>query len=267
MDTDFKSKVAAVSEKIQSYTYPLLRVGANATPALFVSCVFLKLRNSTFMVSAAHAIRDGTSGLFTRGDGHLIDVVGQARVSRSEGKDHFDIGAIRVDEQLVKDERLNVVPENLLSMMVEVKNPHSRAICGFPVSMNKSVNSLDRKTKTFTGKCYSYFGFAEFNGDYSRFEKSRRVHIGLEYLPGTDDSGRHLSSPPWPRGISGGGAWLVPDLSRPDLVFLEGIFIEAYRHTKQLFCFSTRIEHAVDFIFQTHNNSPEGDALKPCASG
>jgi hypothetical protein len=121
--------------------------------------------------------------------------------------------------------------------------------------MNKQLKSLDRATTTFTGKCLTYFGFAEYQGDFSPFNKSSDIHIGFDYLSGVDDNGRSLSSPPSPRGISGGGAWLVPDLNQPDLVFLEGIFIECHPVAKPRYAFSTRLEHVIAFISQTHKNA------------
>ena len=255
MSADFADGIAKASQTIQSYTYPLLRVGDNALPEVFASCVFLEIAGSVYLVTAAHAIRGNPSGLLTRGSGHLIDVTGQANISRSEGKDHFDIAAIRMDEQTIRQHAISVISQRMFSTSVEVLSPHSRAICGFPVSMNKQVHSLDRDTKTFTGKCYTYFGTAVFGGDFSAFAKSSTVHVGLEYLPGTDDTGRVMSSPPSPRGISGGGAWLVPDLSHPQLVFLEGIVIECHKRARKMYVFSTRLEHVIDFINQTHKVS------------
>lgn len=185
MKDDFKYVIAKVSQTIQAYTYPLLRVDANMLPELIASCLFLEVGKSIYLVTAAHALKDYGSGLLTRGNGR----------------------------------------------------------------------GLDRKTKTFNAKCYTYFGYAEYEGDFIKFKKSSDTHVGLEYGPGNDDMGRFLSSPPWPpHGISGGGAWLVPDLSCPHLVFLEGIFIEAYKHARKMYCFSTQLEHVIDFVNQTHNS-------------
>lgn len=253
MKDDFKYVIAKVSQTIQVYTYPLLRVDANMLPELIASCLFLEVGKSIYLVTAAHALKDYGSGLLTRGNGRLIDVVGRATVSRSEGKDHFDIAAVCIDDKIILEHEIRVIPQAMLISSVEITNPHSRAICGYPISMNK--RGLDRKTKTFNAKCYTYFGYAEYEGDFIKFKKSSDTHVGLEYGPGNDDMGRFLSSPPWPpHGISGGGAWLVPDLSCPHLVFLEGIFIEAYKHARKMFCFSTQLEHVIDFINQTHNS-------------
>lgn len=256
MDDDFKLEIAEASKKIQAYTYPLLRLNDNSLPDIIASCIFLEVNNSIYLVTAAHAIRGNTSGLLTRGNGRLIDVTGRATVSRSDGKDHFDIAAICMDNETIRKHSISVIPETMFISSVEVTNPHSRAICGFPVSMNKQGKSLDRQAKSITAKCYTFFGFSGFGGDFKEFGKSSDTHVGIEFGPGKDDAGKVLSTPPWPpRGMSGGGAWLVPDLSRPHLVFLEGIFIEGYKRAKKMYGFSTQLEHVINFINHTHNNS------------
>lgn len=254
MPANFQEGIAESSKLIQEYTYPILRVGENSLPEQIGSCIFLNVDGETYLISAAHVVRGNTGGLITRGDGHLIDVVGHATVSRDEERDHFDIASIRMSDEVVRANRIRVVGPNTLITAVDVENPHARAICGFPASMNKQSKSVDGINRKVTGKSYAYFGFAEFRGEFQRFGKHAEAHVGLECGAGTDDTGKYLTTPPWPpRGLSGGGAWLIPDLDRPELVFLEGIFIEAQKHAKRMYCFSTRIEHVVDFVRQTHN--------------
>lgn len=252
MPISFEQGIAQASEAIQVHTYPLLRVDEQARSDLVASCVFLEVSGFVYLVTAAHAIRGHKRGLLTRGNGHLIDVSGRAIVSRAEGTDHFDIAVVRIDQEVVRAHKLAVIPEHMHATAVEVTNPHSRAVCGFPISMNKQIPSLNRGTKTFSAKCYTYFGSAIFAGDFEAFSKSPERHVGLNYISGKDDAGRFLSSPPSPRGVSGGGAWLIPDLSHPSLVFLEGIMIEAHKRAKNTFIFSSRLEYVVDFILQTH---------------
>ena len=246
---NFQDGIARSSKLIQEYTYPVLRVGTNKLPEQIGSCVFVNVDGDTYLISAAHVVRENTGGLITSGDGHLIDVIGHAIISRDERMDHFDIASIRMSEDTVQVNRIRVVEPLMLVTAVEVENPRARAICGFPTSMNKQNKSVDEVNRVVTGKSYAYFGFAEFRGEFGRFGKHAEAHIGLECGAGTDDTGKYLTTPPWPpHGLSGGGAWLIPDLDQPEQVFLEAIFIEAHKHAKKMYCFSTRIEHVIDFV-------------------
>lgn len=254
-DTDgFKESMYKASKRIEAYTYPLIRVDNKALPDVIASCTFIEVSNSYYLITAAHAVRDNVTGLLTRGNGTLVDVAGRATLSKAPNKDHFDIAAIHVEKEFIEQNKINVINNNMLITQVDVSNPHSRAVSGFPNSMNKQSKILDITNKSLLGKCFTYFGFAEFSGNYSEFSKTPDTHIGIEFLPGTDDSGRYLSTPPWPpRGISGGGAWLIPDLNQPELIFLEGVFIEGYKRAKKRYAFSTQLPHVIDFIKQTHN--------------
>lgn len=253
MYDDFQSRITGVSKITEKYTYPLMRYDSKGLPQSIASCVFVMTAEHVYLVTAAHALRGNQSGLLTRGNGYLIDLAGHATISRSDKVDHFDIGALRIDDQFVREHEISVVPYSMFSSAVEVTGAHARAISGFPASMNKQIKSLDKSTNTVTGKCFTYVGSADFEGDFLEFGKSPEVHIGLEMLPGNDDAGTYLSTVPSPKGISGGGAWLVPDLSKPKQIFLEGIFIECHKRNKTMYAFSTRLEFVADFINQTHN--------------
>lgn len=256
MDSDFQNAINKASKNIEAYTYPLLQLDDHGLPDIIASCLFLDVEGTFYLVTAAHALKGIQAGLFTRGNGFLIDVVGHATVSRSSGKDHFDIAAIKIHENIIFEHHIKVVRENMFISSVDIINPQSRAVSGFLASMNKQTKILDKKDKRLTAKCFTYFGYAEFGAGFSEFHKSPDTHVGIEFLAGTDNSGKYLSTPPWPpRGISGGGAWLVPDLSRPDLLFLEGIFIEGHKLGKRMLAFSTHLSHVIDFIKQTHSNA------------
>lgn len=234
-----------VSDLIQSYTYPLFRYDEHGRPTLFASCVFLEVDESFYLVTARHALNGFTAGLLTRGRRTLFDIRGQGGMAQGVNGEEFDIAALKIDSEIVREHALRAIPPSMLTTAVEVRNPHSRAFCGFPVSKNKPADSLDRNTKMVTTRCYPYFGPADFDVDYQAFAKSAEIHVGLHYEPGPDDSGRLLTTLPSPRGSSGGGAWLVPDFSKPGQVFLEGIMIECHENR---YVFSTRIEHVIEFI-------------------
>ncbi len=253
MTRDFENTVSEVSRVTQEYTYPIVKLDEKSLPDLVASCIFLRINSSIYLTTAAHVIRSSKIKLYTRGNAKLVNVSGHTTISRSEGTDHFDIAAMKVDDAFVNDNGIKIVPHTMYVTNTEVSNPHSRAICGYPVSMNKQIKSVDQETNTFTAKIYTYLGFAEFDGNYAEFNKSPDTHIGIEFIHGKDDRGRFMSTPPSPRGMSGGGAWLVPDLSKPNLVFLEGTFIEAHKRSKMMYGFSTKIEHVINFIKNTHS--------------
>jgi hypothetical protein len=234
-----------VSATIQKYTYPLLAFDDRRRPDLFASCVFIEVSGSVFLVTARHAVFGISKGLMTRGRTHLFDIGAQGGMAQGVNGQEFDIAALSIAPETVEEHAIQVVRPTMQATAVEVLHPHSRAFAGFPVSKNKSVHTLEQSTKTVTTRCYTYFGPPDFAGEYSHFEKSPEIHIGLNYGPGTDDAGRSLTSPPSPKGASGGGAWLVPNFSQPNEVFLEGIVIECHRKE---FMFATRIEHVVRFI-------------------
>jgi hypothetical protein len=234
-----------VSDLIQSYTYPLFCYKEHGHPMLFASCVFLQVDEIVYLVTARHALKGFTTGLLTRGRGKLFDVRGQGGMAQGVNGEEFDVAVLKIESALAQEHAIRAIPPSMLTTAVDVRNPHSRAFCGFPVSKNKPVDALNSKTKMVTTRCYPYFGVADFDGDYRAFHKSPDIHIGLNYEPGSDDGGRLLTTLPSPRGSSGGGAWLVPDFSKPDQVFLEGIVIECHHNR---YVFSTRIEHVVEFI-------------------
>ncbi|HKJ52227.1 MAG TPA: hypothetical protein VKB27_12030 [Gammaproteobacteria bacterium] len=259
-DDNFQQLINKISTNIEAFTYPLLRVDSKDLPDVYASCVFVEISGKFFFITAAHAIRDHHKGLLTRGDGQLVDIEGATTLSKFPGKDHFDIAAIHIADSFVKENKIEVVGRNKFVTSVKVTNPHSRVVAGYPASMNKQNKILDKANKRFTGKSFCYFAFAEFNGDYSLFQKSPNVHVGLEFKSGKDDKGRQITTPPWPpRGFSGGGSWLIPDLNHPENFFLEGIFIEGHKRAKRMFGFSTRLKHIEDFISQPHNKALQSD--------
>jgi hypothetical protein len=245
VETETIPGMREVSDFIQSYTYPLFRYDNNGRPTLFASCVFLQVDEVVYLVTARHALKGLTTGLLTRGRSHLFDIGGQGGMAQGVNGEEFDIAALKIDSALAQEHSLRTIPPSMLTTAVEVQNPHSRAFCGFPVSKNKPADALNSQTKMVTTRCYPYFGAADFHGDYRAFDKSPDIHIGLHYEPGSDDAGRLLTTLPSPRGSSGGGAWLIPDFSKPNQVFLEGIVIECHDNK---YVFSTRIEHVIDFI-------------------
>lgn len=100
-DTDeFKESIHKASKIIEAHTYPLVVVDKKELPDVIASCTFIEVTGSYYLITAAHAVRGNQAGLLTRGDGALVDIVGHATLSKSESKDHFDIAAIHVENEL-----------------------------------------------------------------------------------------------------------------------------------------------------------------------
>jgi hypothetical protein len=253
LDPKFEAGMKAASTLIQLYTYPLLRLDDHRRPTLFASCVFLEVDRFVYLVTARHALEGISTGLLTRGPSHLFEIHGRGGMAQGVNGEEFDIAALRINLAIVDQQTLRTIPPIMLTTAVEVTNPHSRAFCGYFASKNKPVDILEPKSKTVTARCDTYFGFADFDGDYLRFKKNPNIHMGLRYDSGKDDAGRRLTTLPSPRGSSGGGAWLVPDFAKPDQIFLEGIVIECHKNN---YVFSTRIEHVVKFIRSRVPSSP-----------
>jgi hypothetical protein len=61
------------------------------------------------------------------------------------------------------------------------------------------------------------------------------VHALVEYQDlGWNEKGNKVS-PPHPKGISGGGAWVVPDSFAGRAVYLDGIAIEYHQQESLVF--------------------------------
>lgn len=235
---------------ILEFTYPVVRMDKDAIPEQIATCVFVQVDGSNYLVSAGHALRDFVGAIHTRGHEKLAVVTGKVALTGldKDGKDHIDLAVLKVESDFIAANKINVVTQTRFSTSVIVENPHSRLISGYPISKNK--NAFDRKTGVFNGYSHTYFGFAECDVDFSLFKKSTQDHIGMEYTEAIDGSGKVFTTPIHPRGISGGGAWLLPDLRRPEMFFLEGIFIELHPNGKKRYAFSVRLEHVIGFIRQ-----------------
>jgi len=250
------------SELIQSYTYPLL-VDVNGVPDLIASCFFLELSGHVFMVTASHVLRRRYgSGLMTRGRGRLAVLRGAAAVTGPAHSDHLDIAILKLDPQFADEQDFNPVPTSMFAGLANIRNAQARAVCGYPISKNKRGRAVDRRKALFTARIFTFFGNLLDGERYRRFRKSPLDHVGLDYRPpGIDDDGHLLTKLPSPRGLSGGGSWLVPDFKAPRSVFLEGVFIECH---EARYAFSTRLEHVIGFISHTH---PGGVLSEPSRKG
>ena len=116
---------------------------------------------------------------------------------------------------------------------------------------DRGDNSGDAGSRSFTRYAFTYAGLsADSHAHYESFKKDPKVHADLVYEnAGHTEAGVQLQRPPHPKGMSGGGLWVMPhavNLMPLDTAYLGGIAIEY--HQRESLVFATRIEHVVDFI-------------------
>ena len=122
---------------------------------------------------------------------------------------------------------------------------HLNLIHGYPCSKNKQGKSLNG-TKNFKSYAFTYGGKVDKSFDrWQEFNKNKSFHTCMNYGVAKDINGE-INTPPSPRGISGGGLWLVPNSFQLKEIYLDAIFIEYYE--KEKISFSTKMEKVVGFI-------------------
>jgi hypothetical protein len=264
--------LAETHPEISQYSYPLLSVDNRDGPDLYASCVLLECDSRPYIVTAAHAIAEicDTGSSVHVGARHIVALPPEFVLSSPRGNDPLDIGAMPAPAYLLDREAMKALPERRTTAGHSFPAYHLRCVHGYPCNKNKRRDRLDLQNKHFTRYGFSYAGASRsIRVNYSAFRKDSQLHVALQYQrKGRDHTGR-IVMPPHPRGISGGGLWLVPDIASPAATYLEGIAIEY--HKSRALVFATRIEHVLAFIREhvrdstrqsTANSTAESDACK-----
>ncbi|MCE7915735.1 MAG: hypothetical protein DYH15_13975 [Nitrosomonas sp. PRO4] len=234
--------------KLNSFTYPVFVNAKNERPDLIASSVIICLDSRTFLITASHVldqISNANSPFYIATEGEFVALEGQFIRSVNSYKDNYDIAFIELDKEFVNRNGINSLREEYLMINKHFELVHLSLIHGYPCSKNKQGKALNGGTK-FQSYAFTYCGKVDksFN-EWDKYEKLSSVHTCMNYGKARDINGE-IITPPSPRGISGGGLWLVPNSFSPTNVYLEGIFIEYYQ--KDSISFSTKIRWIVDFI-------------------
>ena len=233
---------------VNKYTYPVFVSDLKRKPDLLASSVIIELDSEYFLVTASHVLLEVLSinSQFIIGvNGKYQTVVGEFTHSNvEEGIDNFDIAYIPISKNFVEKNEINVLKEEMIVMDKSRPIPHIAFIHGFPNSMNKQSKAL-YNTTSFKVKAYAYGGVIKNDFPYwGECKKLVDVHTCMTYGMKSDKNmARH------PGGISGGGLWVVPKYSEPEVILLDSIFIE-YHKTYSV-TFSTKISEVVSFIKST----------------
>ena len=239
--------IGATQKTVDKYTHPVF-TEKNKKPELIASSVTIQLESKYYLITASHVVNDivRRNGSFIIGvNGKLIPISGEFVCSKNLEKnisiDDFDISYIELDSNFVVENKIKILEQKRLLVCKYQFSPSIAFIHGFPSSRNKQSKAL-RKTKSFRVKAYAYAGIIDISfNQWDKFNKRIENHTCMSYRKTSSNN-----IPTHPRGISGGGLWIVPNISQPNEFFLDSILIEYYKNDKIVF--ATKIIQVVNFI-------------------
>jgi hypothetical protein len=149
----------------------------------------------------------------------------------------------------MQSEAMKALPLTRTTLGRSFPSIHMRCIHGYPCTKNRTNHRVNEVNRTFTKYGFTYAGSSKkLQLDYPSYNKEAAKHVALQYQMDAKNDKGEKATPPKPKGMSGGGLWLIPDSFKPKTFYLEGIAIE-FRKEKSL-VFATRIEHVITFIRQ-----------------
>jgi hypothetical protein len=238
---------------LQRYVYALAHENHLGLPEIEGSCFFIEVQGVVFLVTASHVIDKRTVlekwWVSTEQGLRRLAAVGFATHGPPDGRDDVDVAAYALRPDFLAHGGINVIPQSMWVSSIDMRRrPTCRALSGFPISKNKNSQALNKKLLLYRAVCYTYFGSARYEGDYAAYHKTPSTHVGLNYLPGTNEAGNEVMTPIYTRGMSGGPMWLIPDIHQPTNAYLEGVFIEYWGSRPGGHAFATRLDSVVSHI-------------------
>ncbi|KAB7688464.1 hypothetical protein GBN24_12570 [Plesiomonas shigelloides] len=236
---------------LSSFTYPVFAEAENDRPDLFASSVLIEFKSNIYLVTASHVIDElnkansafhlGVNGVFLPLENEFI----RSRPTVDGEKDNFDIAVYELPRDFVSQHSLNYITESQMLVNKTFESVHITCIHGYPCSKNKQVKAL-KGGKSFNLFAFTYAGKnIELGSSWSNYEKNPEFHACMSYSTVRAENGG-TQMPPSPKGISGGGVWIIPNSFEPTNVYLKGIFIEYFSKEKVSFC--TKIDKILKFI-------------------
>ncbi|EGR1072220.1 hypothetical protein OEK23_001189 [Vibrio cholerae] len=236
---------------LSSFTYPVFAEAKNDRPDLFASSVLIEFKSSIYLVTASHVIDElnkansafhlGINGEFVPLESEFV----RSRPIEDGTKDNFDIAVYELSRDFVCKYSLNYITEDKMLVNKAFQSVHLTCIHGYPCSKNKQVKAL-KGGKSFNLFAFTYAGKnIEFDSTWAKYEKNPEFHACMSYgAIRAEDGG--TQNPPSPKGMSGGGVWIIPNSFEPRNAYLKGIFIEYFSGEKISFC--TKIDKVLKFI-------------------
>lgn len=229
------------------WSAPLFAVDTRDRPDLFATCVAVEARGRVYLVTAAHAVHEiEITGSAIHVGGKDIKVFpGKFDCTSIDGCDALDIAVAEIDKHFVTGNGLSIVRASQIARYGQFSRPHLHCMHGYPLTKNKPFKSIDVARKKVKTYAFTYAGALKPEPDYKHPGRSGRSHVALSYQLGKNHQGVKVN-PPKPKGMSGGGLWIVPDSFNSSKCFLSGILIE--HHGKMVL--ATRMDEVLNFIAQ-----------------
>jgi hypothetical protein len=217
------------------------------TPIHLRSCVAMEIDGERYLVSAAHVIdnNDYTS-LYVSGEKDLILIESQVHITTPpEGDreaDKLDFAILPLSKNLQDNlgEIFYLKEEDLLFGDLK-RNDKCCLALGYPNSKNK-INP--KRGNNLKETAFVYTSNLKFEKElFVATGTDEKHHYLLDYCPkhSKDEHGNTVNSVQ-PKGVSGGGLFLIEDMTTPDTYWTEkpcsgkliGILIELNRENKVL---------------------------------
>lgn len=232
MQDNLKSSIEHIQKELEYFTYPIFQENRNNRPELVASSVAVELGGSHFLCTAAHVLKsiDDNRPTYTANSnlnkkGSFVGLNGKVIFTKRTNETDFDLCLINVNE--IKD-NFNFLSERKITRDNEFRQGSLQLLLGYPLSKNKvtktvnpELNEVKTGFLTIGVKIDKDIKLSLFDG------KKENVHIGFRY---NIDYMKQIL--PFPRGLSGGGVWYIPNIYDLKGFYLAGIFIEYQKEEK-----------------------------------
>jgi len=222
--TRFRLAVAAVQQSLARHSVTLLIWDIDVdTPVNSGSATCIELRGVRYLLTAAHVVQDrqgrqvdpGAIGVVFRRGGSTNNAFVQRILAVGRGRqDPLDIALLELSAEGANEiaTSKDFLPETRILEGVSADKSRLFAVYGAPGSL--SPLSLTDQTFTAGPMCYATISYDPFP---SHLDQSRDIALEYNSTSNISTSQEGTIEAPDPRGLSGGGIWLVTEP-------LEGVF-------------------------------------------
>ncbi|MHA2061781.1 MAG: hypothetical protein ACW963_05780 [Candidatus Sifarchaeia archaeon] len=233
---------------------PIIGADERSKPYLVGTGVVLSIDSQIFIASAAHVFDENEiTSIYTFLEGKDQIIEGEIQATSKPGnnrdEDKIDIAILKVDDSLIPKFMSTYCPVTIDEIDVN-DIPHSKkyyAFIGHPTNKTKPKFG----TTIMKREMFSYMGTIVTQKAYQQLDLSIYSHIVIGFDPKkciAEDGIRYTF--PKPKGMSGGGVWLMEDLnshsSRSYVNKLVGIGIEDHKNPEVMV--GTRIGAVIEVI-------------------